>query len=74
MYGNGPKGAKVLNIHLKESGKNGPIFAELVRIADEERRTLAGMAWVLLLDGMKARQDRLETWRGLAEPAKDGRR
>ena len=64
----------MLNIHLKESGKNGYIFAELVRIADEERRTLAGMAWVLLLDGMKARQGRVDTWRGLAEPAKDGKR
>ena len=64
----------MLNIHLKESSKNGPVFAALVRIAAEERRSLAGMAWVLLLDGMKAREERLAVWTDLSHAARKARR
>ena len=67
-------GATVLNIHLKESSKNGQIFADLVRIAAEERRSLAGMAWILLLDGMKAREERLAVWTALGNEIREARR
>ena len=67
-------GATVLNIHLKESSKNGPVFTNLVRIAAEERRSLAGMAWILLLDGMKAREERLAVWTDLGHAAREARR
>ncbi len=74
MLGIVPKGATVLNIHLKESSKNGPVFAALVRIAAEERRSLAGMAWILLLDGMKAREERQAIWTDLGRAAGEARR
>jgi len=74
VLGTVPKGATVLNIHLRESSKNGPVFAALVRIAAEERRSLAGMAWILLLDGMKTREERQAIWTDLGRAAGEARR
>jgi hypothetical protein len=45
-----------MNVHLKESVKTSPTFRQLKELAELERRSLAGMVWLLVLEALQARQ------------------
>jgi len=43
-------------IHLKESVKTRPAWKALAALAEKDRRSMAGMAWVLILEGLERRK------------------
>jgi hypothetical protein len=57
-------------IHLKESEKNAGAWDDLTQLAATERRTLAGMVWTLVLEGMERRESDRKVWEALANPDK----
>ena len=51
-------------IHLKQSPNRAGAWQAMKDLADLERRTLAGMAWVLILEAMEARLGGGSAWEG----------
>ena len=58
------------NIHLKESVKNGALWKALEDLSATERRTMAGMVWVLIQESMERRTEDRIKWESLAKKEK----